>query len=90
MIDTSDTARIRPAVAADVPAVREVTDAAYHPYVERIGVVPRPMEADPAIRLRTNAKMWESQEIYPRYGYELVERRVDGPYDRVHCRKRLD
>jgi GNAT superfamily N-acetyltransferase len=164
---------VRQAVAADVPAVKAVTDAAYHPYIERIGVVPQPMEADhaanvaegkvfvtgvtgvtgdagapgapgdpdepgagivgvlvlearpdhlfldsvavhpdahgtgvgrrllrfvdaharalglPEIRLYTNAMMWENQEIYPRYGYEVVERRVDGPYDRVHYRKRL-
>ncbi|MEV6026487.1 GNAT family N-acetyltransferase [Streptomyces sp. NPDC052036] len=143
---------IRPAGAADVPAVRAVTDAAYHPYIARIGVVPMPMEADhaanvaagrvfvtgepvtglvvveargdhlfldsiavhpdargkgvgrrllafvdararalglPEVRLYTNAKMWENQEIYPRHGYEVRERRVDGPYDRVHYRKRL-
>ncbi|MEU2395021.1 GNAT family N-acetyltransferase [Streptomyces sp. NPDC007369] len=43
----------------------------------------------PEIRLYTNAMMWENREIYPRYGYELVERRVDGPYDRFHYRKRL-
>ncbi|WP_141204184.1 GNAT family N-acetyltransferase [Streptomyces griseorubiginosus] len=41
------------------------------------------------VRLYTNAKMWENQEIYPKFGYEVVERRVDGPYDRVHYRKRL-
>ncbi|MDT0611386.1 GNAT family N-acetyltransferase [Streptomyces lancefieldiae] len=143
---------IRPATAADVPAVGAVTDAAYRPYIERIGVVPQPMEADhaanvaagrvfvlgepvvglvvlealadhlfldsiavhpdahgtgvgrrllrfvaaharalglPEVRLYTNAKMWENQKIYPKYGYEVVERRVDGPYDRVHYRKRL-
>ncbi|MFF4273807.1 GNAT family N-acetyltransferase [Streptomyces sp. NPDC001536] len=144
---------IRQAVAADVPAVKSVTDAAYRHYIERIGVVPQPMEADhaanvaagrvfvtgepvtglvvveehpdhlfldsiavhphahgkgvggrllrfvdahararglPEVRLYTNALMWENQKIYPRYGYEVVERRVDGPYDRVHYRKRLD
>ncbi|WP_437067981.1 GNAT family N-acetyltransferase [Streptomyces sp. enrichment culture] len=144
---------IRPAAAADAPAVKAVTDAAYHPYIERIGVVPQPMEADhaadvaagrvfvtgepvvglvvldvcedhlfldsiavhpdahgrgvggrllrfvdararalglPEVRLYTNAMMWENQKIYPRYGYEVVERRVDGPYDRIHYRKRLD
>ncbi|MEU6824671.1 GNAT family N-acetyltransferase [Streptomyces atriruber] len=145
---------IRLATAADVPAVRAVTDAAYHHYIERIGRVPSPMEADhaadvaagfvyvtgdpvvgllvlvprpyegrlllesiavhpdaagqgvgrrllsfadaharelglPEIRLYTNALMWENQKIYPRYGYEVVERRVDGPYDRIHYRKRL-
>ena len=144
---------IRPAEASDVPAVKAVTDAAYHPYIERIGVVPQPMEADhaanvaegrvfvtgdpviglvvieehddhlfldsiavhpdahgtgvgrrlldfvdararalrlPEVRLYTNAMMWENQKIYPKYGYEVVERRVDGPYDRIHYRKRLD
>ncbi|MFK4069058.1 GNAT family N-acetyltransferase [Streptomyces sp. NPDC029674] len=145
---------IRLATAADVPAVRAVTDAAYHHYIERIGRVPSPMEADHEadvaagfvyvtgdpvvgllvlvprpyegrlllesiavhpdaagqgvgrrlltfaddharalglieIRLYTNALMWENQKIYPRYGYEFVERRVDGPYDRIHYRKRL-
>ncbi|MFD4973518.1 GNAT family N-acetyltransferase [Streptomyces sp. NPDC058424] len=147
---------IRAAFAADVPAVKAVTDEAYRPYIERIGVVPAPMEADhaadvaagkvfvvgepeggpvtglvviearadhlfldsiavhpdahgtgvgrrllefvdtraralglPEVRLYTNALMWENQRIYPRFGYEVVERRVDGPYDRVHYRKRL-
>ncbi|MEV0113855.1 GNAT family N-acetyltransferase [Streptomyces sp. NPDC050844] len=146
------TADIRPATTADVPAVKAVTDAAYRHYIERIGVVPAPMEADhaaevaagrvyvtgdpvvgvlvlvpheghlfldsiavhpeaagrgvggrllafvdararalglPEVRLYTNAMMWENQKIYPRYGYELVERRVDGPYDRYHYRKSL-
>ncbi|MFG3267506.1 GNAT family N-acetyltransferase [Streptomyces bobili] len=159
---TSD--EIRPATQADVPAVKTVTDAAFRHYIERIGVVPQPMEADHTanvaagkvfvtgdpviglvvveefrgheadgadrstghllldsiavhpdahgtgvgrrllhfvdaharalglreVRLCTNALMWENQRIYPRYGYEVVERRVDGPYDRVHYRKRLD
>ncbi|MEU3739326.1 N-acetyltransferase [Streptomyces sp. NPDC032198] len=143
---------IRPATAADVPAVKAVTDAAYHPYIARIGVVPVPMEADhaadvaagrvfvtgdpvvgllvlvphadhlfldsiavhpeaagqgvgrrllafvderarslglPEVRLYTNAMMWENQKLYPRHGYELVERRVDGPYDRFHYKKTL-
>jgi len=143
---------IRPATAADVPAVKAVTDAAFTPYIERIGVVPVPMEADhaadvaagkvyvtgrpvtglvvvearpghlyldtvavhpdaqgqgvggrllrfveaharalglPEVRLHTNAMMWENQRIYPKYGYEVVERRVSGPYDRLHYRKRL-
>ncbi|WP_406434105.1 GNAT family N-acetyltransferase [Streptomyces sp. NBC_00631] len=143
---------IRLARAADVPAVKAVTDMAYHPYVARIGVVPQPMEADhmanvavgrvfvagepviglvvieahedhlfldsiavhpaahgrgvggrllefvdararalglPEVRLCTNVLMWENRKLYPKYGYEVVERRVDGPYDRVHYRKRL-
>ncbi|MET9085364.1 GNAT family N-acetyltransferase [Streptomyces sp. NPDC004237] len=144
---------IRPARAADVPAVKAVTDMAYGHYIARIGVVPQPMEADhmanvaagrvfvvgepviglvvieahddhlfldsvavhpdahgqgvgrrllefveararalglPEVRLYTNALMWENQKIYPKYGYQVVARRVDGPYDRVHYRKRLD
>ncbi|MFF7260004.1 GNAT family N-acetyltransferase [Streptomyces sp. NPDC008159] len=143
---------IRKAVLADVDAVRAVTDAAFRPYIERIGVVPRPMEADhaanvaagrvfvtgdpvtglvvveahddhlyldviavhpdahgrgvgrrlldfvdtharalglPEIRLCTNAMMWENRKMYPKFGYEVVERRVEGPYDRIHYRKRL-
>ncbi|WP_399923420.1 GNAT family N-acetyltransferase [Streptomyces kanamyceticus] len=148
---------IRLATAADVPAVKAVTDAAYHHYIERIGRVPAPMESDhvadvaagrvyvtgdpvvgllvldplpepsedahlflysiavhpdaagqgvgrhlltfvdaharalglPEVRLYTNALMWENQKIYPRYGYDFVERRVEGPYDRLHYRKRL-
>lgn len=43
----------------------------------------------PEVRLYTNALMWENQKIYPRFGYEVVERRTDGPYDRIHYRKRL-
>jgi ribosomal protein S18 acetylase RimI-like enzyme len=152
--------RIRPAVAADAPEVKAVIDAAFGPYIARIGVVPVPMEADHAanvaagrvfvaeapggagtarvtglvvvepredhlyldviavrpdthgsgvgrlllefvdaharalglseIRLYTNAMMWENQRIYPKFGYEVVERRVTGPYDRIHYRKRLD
>ncbi|CAM5728614.1 GNAT family N-acetyltransferase [Streptomyces antimycoticus] len=144
--------RIRPATAADVDAVEAVTDAAYRPYVARIGLRPAPMDADhaadvaagrvfvtgdpvvgalvlvaepghlvlesiavdpdahrqgvgrrllafadlharalglPEIRLYTNAAMWENQEIYPRYGYEVTERRQDGAYDRIHYRKRI-
>lgn len=143
---------IRPATAADIDAIEAVTDAAYRPYVARIGIRPAPMDADhatdiaagrvfvtgdpvmgvlvlvaepdhlvleniavhpdahrqgvgkrlltfadtharalglPEIRLYTNALMWENQEIYPRYGYEVTERRQDGQYDRVHYRKRI-
>ncbi|MET9869963.1 GNAT family N-acetyltransferase [Streptomyces sp. NPDC006386] len=143
---------IRPAGTADVPVVEHIIDAAFRPYIERIGRVPQPMEEDhaanvaagkvfltgapvvglvvveafadhlfldtiavhptahgrgvgrrllafvdaharalglPEVRLYTNALMWENQKIYPKYGYELVERRVDGPCDRVHYRKRL-
>lgn len=143
---------IRPAAPADAPAVKAVTDAAYRPYIDRIGLVPAPMEADhaadvaagrvfvagepvrglvvvrtepdhlyldsiavhpdvrgtglgrrllafvedraralglPQVRLLTNAMMWENRRMYERYGYEVVERRKDGPYDRFHYRKSL-
>ena len=153
MTDGMTDALIRPAVIADVPAVKAVIDAAFHPYIERIGLVPSPMEADheanvaaglvfvagepvrglvvvvpeadhlyldaiavrpdargtglgrallrwveararqlglPEVRLLTNALMWENQKLYERYGYEVVERRADGPYDRIHYRKVLN
>lgn len=142
----------RLAVPADVPAVKSVTDAAFRHYIERIGLVPAPMEYDhaanvaagrvfvvgdpvlglvvvipeadhlyldeiavhpdaqgtglgrtlltwvetharelglPEVRLLTNAMMWENQKLYERYGYEITERRLDGPYDRIHYRKRV-
>ncbi|MEU7280558.1 GNAT family N-acetyltransferase [Streptomyces sp. NPDC045431] len=141
---------IRIATPADTGRVKAVTDAAYHHYIARIGLVPAPMEADhaadvaagrvfvagdpvaglvvvrteadhlyldniavhpdtqgtglgrrllafveerarelglPEVRLLTNAMMWENQKMYERYGYEVVERRLDGPYDRIHYRK---
>lgn len=37
---------IRPAVASDVPAIRELVDAAYRHYVVRMGRTPAPMAAD--------------------------------------------
>jgi ribosomal protein S18 acetylase RimI-like enzyme len=37
---------LRPAVAADVPRIAEIVQAAYGPYVERIGGKPRPMTDD--------------------------------------------
>jgi ribosomal protein S18 acetylase RimI-like enzyme len=149
----SGSEEVRAAVVADVPVVKAVTDMAYHHYIERIGVVPQPMEADhmanvaagrvfvtgdpviglvvieehddhlfldsiavhpeahgrgvgrlllhfvdararelglTEVRLYTNALMWENQQIYPKFGYEVVERRTDGPYDRIHYRKRLE
>ncbi|MFI1017256.1 hypothetical protein [Streptomyces sp. NPDC020965] len=36
----------RPAAPADVTGVTAVTNAAHHPSIERIGVVPAPMAAD--------------------------------------------
>jgi ribosomal protein S18 acetylase RimI-like enzyme len=37
---------VRPATAADVPAIERIVDRAYAPYVERIGRRPAPMDAD--------------------------------------------
>ncbi|WP_055599228.1 GNAT family N-acetyltransferase [Streptomyces aureus] len=44
----------------------------------------------PEVRLLTNVMMWENQKLYERYGHEVVERRMDGPYDRIHYRKLLN
>ncbi|MEV4942555.1 GNAT family N-acetyltransferase [Streptomyces zaomyceticus] len=44
----------------------------------------------PEVRLPTHAMMRENQKIHERYGYEVVERRLDGPYDRIHYRKVLN
>ena len=38
--------KLRAATAADVPRLTELVDAAYGPYVERIGGLPRPMRDD--------------------------------------------
>lgn len=40
--------RVRLATAADVARVAEVTDAAYRPWIARIGIAPAPMAADHA------------------------------------------
>ncbi len=42
-----------------------------------------------SIYLCTNAKMVENQTFYPRIGYVVYERKVDGGYDRVFYRKQL-
>ena len=44
--------KIRPATAADAPAVTSCVDAAYRPYVRRIGKPPAPMVADYAEVIR--------------------------------------
>jgi ribosomal protein S18 acetylase RimI-like enzyme len=43
---------IRPARAADVPAVRDIVERAYAGYVERIGRRPAPMDDDYAAKVR--------------------------------------
>lgn len=39
-------ALVRPAVTEDVPRIEEVVQAAYRPWVERLGVRPQPLSAD--------------------------------------------
>ncbi len=48
---------IRPATAADVPAIARIVDAAYAPYVPRIGRKPAPMLDDHAARVR-DGQVW--------------------------------
>lgn len=45
---------LRPATPADVPALRELVDAAYGHYVARLGGPPRPMTRDYAEVVRTH------------------------------------
>jgi len=44
--------RLRPATGSDVPSVAALIDAAYGHYVERIGMLPRPMTDDYAAVIR--------------------------------------
>ncbi|MHB8648369.1 MAG: GNAT family N-acetyltransferase [Thermomicrobiales bacterium] len=41
------------------------------------------------IRLYTNERMTENLAYYPKLGYEEIDRRREGGYDRVYFRKRL-
>ncbi len=43
---------LRPATAADVPAIAACVDAAYTPYIESIGVRPGPLDFDHAAAVR--------------------------------------
>ena len=47
--------RIRPATAADVPAIAEIVDQAYRHYIDRIGKPPGPMLDDYAARVSEGA-----------------------------------
>jgi hypothetical protein len=56
---------LRPATESDVPSVAELVDAAYRHYVQRLGMLPRPMTDDyPAVirdrqvDLGTNNESW--------------------------------
>jgi ribosomal protein S18 acetylase RimI-like enzyme len=42
------------------------------------------------LRLYTNAAMTENLALYPRLGYEEVDRRIDNGFERVFFAKRLD
>src|SRR5215204_226791 len=44
--------RLRPATGSDVPSVAALVDAAYGHYVQRIGMLPRPMTDDYAAVIR--------------------------------------
>jgi predicted N-acetyltransferase YhbS len=44
-VETTD---VRPATAADIPRIRAIVEAAYSPYIERIGMRPGPMHDDQA------------------------------------------
>jgi GNAT superfamily N-acetyltransferase len=150
--DGSEPPRVRPARAADVPALDRITRAAYAAYVPVIGREPAPMLADhaalvsagevhvaelagrpvgvlvirpagralllesvavdpatqgrgvgraliafaeqaaaesglEAVELYTNAAMAGNLELYPRLGYDAVDRRTEDGYDRVFFRK---
>ena len=41
------------------------------------------------LRLYTNAKMTENLTLYPRWGWEMTDRRMQDGFDRVFFRKRL-
>src|SRR5260370_29559481 len=58
--------RIRPATAADVPAIAEIVDQAYRHYIARIGKPPGPMLDDYAARILEGA-VWVVEE-----GAEIV------------------
>ena len=50
-------AAIRPATAADIPAVRAIAEAAYRPYVARNGLEPAPLHEDYAARA-ADGQLW--------------------------------
>lgn len=68
---------IRSAVAADVPVVRAVIDAAFHPYIARIGLVPAPMEADHAANVAAGQVFLTGEPVT---GLVVVEEREDHLY----------
>ena len=78
---------VRPAEPSDVGALRAVADAAYRPYVARIGRLPAPMTADyaPAV---ADGHVWVAARddavvgllvLIPRPGHLLLENVVSLP-----------
>jgi ribosomal protein S18 acetylase RimI-like enzyme len=57
----TDESRIRPATAADVPAIVDIVDQAYRHYIARIGKPPGPMLDDYAARVAEGA-VWVLEE----------------------------
>jgi ribosomal protein S18 acetylase RimI-like enzyme len=56
-----DKPRIRPAIAADVPAIAKIVDHAYRHYIARMGKPPGPMLEDYAARVSEGA-VWVLEE----------------------------
>jgi ribosomal protein S18 acetylase RimI-like enzyme len=56
-----DGLRIRPATAADVPAIADIVDQAYRHYIDRMGKPPGPMLDDYAARVREGV-VWVLEE----------------------------
>ena len=56
-----DEPRIRPAIAADVPAIAKIVDHAYRHYIARMGKPPGPMLEDYAARV-SEGVVWVLEE----------------------------
>jgi len=56
-----DKPRIRPAIAADVPAIAKIVDHAYRHYIARMGKPPGPMLEDYAARV-SEGVVWVLEE----------------------------
>ncbi len=67
---------IRPAQAADAPAVRDVVHDAYRHYIARIGKPPGPM-LDDYDRLIAEAKVWVLEESGALAGVLVLENQAD-------------
>lgn len=67
---------IRPAIPADAAALRAMVDAAYRPYIARIGKPPGPMLDDYARRI-ADAQAWVLEEDGQVLGILVLEARAD-------------